>query len=163
MTQAEKHGSVLFIQPVPVQFLFAWLIPQYFPSVCISEHTGNSLQGNGFARNIIPLRVIAQSNSFHMRDSELRQRCHCVWEAFILVTKGAWFTRFIKYGNPYSTLPRTWKNPHFLLKNPNERRISGKERHWLSNVYRYKHASIYIIVAFKFEKATFSLTGGWKR
>lgn len=23
VTQAEKHGSVLFIQPVPVQFLFA--------------------------------------------------------------------------------------------------------------------------------------------
>lgn len=57
------------------------------PSVCISEHTGNSLHGNGFARNIIPLRVIAKSNSFHMRNSELRQRHHCVWEVLILVTK----------------------------------------------------------------------------
>lgn len=87
VTHAEKHGSVLFIQAVPLQFLFAWLIPQYFSSVCICERARNSSHGNGLARNIISLRMIAKSNSLHMQNSELRQR-HCsVGEVLILVTK----------------------------------------------------------------------------
>lgn len=87
VTHAEKHGSVLFIQPTPLQFLFAWLILQCFPSACICEHAGNSSRGNGLARNIMCLRTIAESNSFHMRNSELRQRHHCVGKVLILVTK----------------------------------------------------------------------------
>jgi len=58
------------------------------------------------------------------------------------------------------------KNPHFLPKNPTASRASGKERHWLSKVYIYKHAPIHIVVALKFEKAQIqllSLTGSWKR
>lgn len=99
-----------------------------------------------------------------MKNSELRQTSLCRG-SINFSDKGARFTRFIKYGNPYNTLPRTWKTPYFLPKNPTERRTSEKERHWLSNVYRYEHASIYIVVALKFEKAQLhllSLTGGWK-
>lgn len=163
MTQAEKHGRVLFVQPVPVQFLFAWLIPQYFPSVCISEHTGNSLHGNGFARNIIPFKGDSQKQPISHEEQWAETETPLCKGSMHFSDKGAWFTRFIRYGNPYSTLPRIWKNSHFLLKNPNERRISGKERHWLSNVHRYKYASIDTVVALTFEKAASSLTEGWKR
>lgn len=69
------------------QYLYAWLIPQSFPSVCICEPAGNSSRGSGLVRNIPPLRMMAKSSSFHMRNSELRQRHSCVWEVLISVTK----------------------------------------------------------------------------
>lgn len=127
-------------------------------SVCIYEHAGSSSCGNGLGRNIISLRMTAESNSFHMKNSDLHETQMSLCKGSINFSdKGASFTKFIKYRNPYTTLPRAWKNPHFLPKSPSGRKTSGKERHWLSSVYRYKHASIYIAVVLKFEKAQIQL------
>lgn len=161
MTHAAKCGSVLFIQPVPVCMTNSTILPQ-----CLHLWT---------CREFFTWEWTCKEHSTFKDDGQKQLLSHeeqwaeaetsLCGGSINVSDKGTWFTRFIKHGNPYATLPRTWKNPHFLPKNPTARRTSGKERHWLSNVHRYKHASIYIVVALKFEKAQIrllSLTGGWK-
>lgn len=98
----------------------------------------------------------------------MKHRCPCVGEILTLVTKVHDSPTSLNMGIPILLCQEHGKPPTFFQKNPNGRRASGKERHWLSNEYRYKHASIYIYthkVALKFEKAQIqllSLTGGWK-
>lgn len=79
----------------------------------------------------------------------MKHRCPCVGEILTLVTKVHDSPTSLNMGIPILLCQEHGKPPTFFQKNPNGRRASGKERHWLSNEYRYKHASIYIYIHIK--------------